>query len=92
MSRPIQDLNDGKPWSEMDLFDPANHTKADASIQSVMTAPVREMKSRGIVNVSSMSRTAQMEINVCSEMAQTCGVAIPRLYSNGHRRERPTTY
>jgi hypothetical protein len=36
--------------------------------------------------------TAQMEINVCSDMAQTCWVAIPRLYSNGHRRERPTTY
>ena len=46
----------------------------------------------GIVNVTSMSRTAQMEINVCSDMAQMCWVAIPRLYSNGHRRERPTTY
>jgi hypothetical protein len=21
MSEPIQDINDGKPWSEMDLFD-----------------------------------------------------------------------
>jgi hypothetical protein len=43
-------------------------------------------------SMSPLSRTAQMEINVCSDMAQTCWVAIPRLYSNGHRRERPTTY
>jgi hypothetical protein len=46
----------------------------------------------GIVNVSSMIRTAQMEINVCSDTAQTCWVTIPMLYSNGHRRECATTY
>jgi hypothetical protein len=35
------------------------------------------------------SAPAQTEISVCSDMAQTCWVAIPKLSSNGHRRERP---
>jgi hypothetical protein len=29
-ARPIQDVNDGKPWSEMDLFDPR---RGDGSIR-----------------------------------------------------------
>jgi hypothetical protein len=33
--RPIQDLNDGKPWSEMDLFDLRNSLAYGDSIEEV---------------------------------------------------------
>jgi hypothetical protein len=32
---PIQDLNDGKPWSEMDLFDLRNSLAYGRSIEEV---------------------------------------------------------
>jgi hypothetical protein len=35
MSRQIQDLNDGKPWSEMDLFDLRNNLAYGDSIEEV---------------------------------------------------------
>jgi hypothetical protein len=33
--KPIQDLNDGKPWSEMDLFDLRNSLAYGDSIEEV---------------------------------------------------------
>jgi hypothetical protein len=33
--QPIQDLNDGKPWSEMDLFDLRNSLAYGRSIEDV---------------------------------------------------------
>jgi hypothetical protein len=33
--QPIQDLNDGKPWSEMDLFDLRNSLAYGDSIEEV---------------------------------------------------------
>ena len=33
--QPIQDLNDGKPWSEMDLFDLRNSSAYGNSIEEV---------------------------------------------------------
>jgi hypothetical protein len=33
--QPIQDLNDGKPWSEMDLFDLRNSLAYGRSIEEV---------------------------------------------------------
>jgi hypothetical protein len=35
MSREIQDVNDGKPWSEMDLFDLRNSLAYGQSIEEV---------------------------------------------------------
>jgi hypothetical protein len=35
MSREIQDVNDGKPWSEMDLFDLRNSLAYGRSIEEV---------------------------------------------------------
>jgi hypothetical protein len=34
-SQPFQDLNDGKPWSEMDLFDLRNSLAYGDSIEEV---------------------------------------------------------
>jgi hypothetical protein len=67
----------------------AQHYPSDGKLQGEAMKPAI-----GYIRVSTarQGRTAQMEINVCSDMAQTCWVAIPRLYSNGHRRERATTY
>jgi hypothetical protein len=33
--QPIQDVNDGKPWSEMDLFDLRNSLASGRSIEEV---------------------------------------------------------
>jgi hypothetical protein len=34
-AQPIQDVNDGKPWSEMDLFDLRNSLAYGRSIEEV---------------------------------------------------------
>jgi hypothetical protein len=67
------------------------------SLVAILPAPkrdgqVRSPESRTYDTWTVAAAADQTEVNVCSDMAQMCWVAIPRLYSNGHRRERPITY
>jgi hypothetical protein len=44
--QPIQDINDGKPWSEMDLFDLRNSLAYGRSIEEVAVSSVGPAQSR----------------------------------------------
>jgi hypothetical protein len=45
--KPIQDLNDGKSWSEMDLFDPRNSLAYGQPIEGGGGLPLWVRYSRG---------------------------------------------
>jgi hypothetical protein len=90
--QPIQDINDGKPWSEMDLFDLRNSLAYGRSIEEVAgflcrSGTVEEVR-RNIVDVD-INLWASRRSNAHTRVGQKTSTQIAKNTRSTHLLAHP---